>query len=277
MLTLKLQRSSGSVYLDGKNIDTIDESTFKDIGLCPQANPLWDDLTVDEHLYIFARIKGLNSEERTDQIHFFKTQLSLNKYSNKKAGNLSGGNKRKLCVAISLLGGTKIAFYDEPSSGMDPLSRKRLRDVIIQVSKQRQSAIILTTHSMAEAESMCDRIGILVRGRLRCIGTMQHLREKYGKGYHIQIKREATTTNEIVDEAVMREFKDAKIIQSEAQSSTRLYSIPTTQFVFSNAFAYLIKLKNDKLIEDFSVQQSTLEQIFIYLSQEQRFDNIPFA
>ena len=103
------------------------------------------------------------------------TDLDLLKYTDYRAGSLSGGNKRKLSVAIALIGDPTVVFLDEPSSGMDPETRKKLWKVLGNI-KKRDSAVILTTHSMEEAEALCDRMAIMVNGRFKCIGTPNHLR-----------------------------------------------------------------------------------------------------
>merc|ERR1711990_987706 len=110
----------------------------------------------------------------------------LTRYADRQAGTYSGGNKRKLSVALSLVGEPEIVFLDEPSTGMDPEARRFMWNVIASTMSGR--SVILTTHSMEEAEALSNRIGIMVGGRLRCIGTNQHLKEKFGKGYSLEIR-----------------------------------------------------------------------------------------
>ena len=101
----------------------------------------------------------------------------------------SGGNKRKLSVALALLGNPPIVFLDEPSTGMDPKARRFMWDVINRISTLRKkSSIILTTHSMEEAEALATRISIMVNGTFKCLGSVQHIKSKFGKGYEIEIK-----------------------------------------------------------------------------------------
>ena len=99
--------------------------------------------------------------------------MGLTKYRDKEAGSLSGGNKRKLQVAIALMGNPPVIFLDEPSSGMDPEARRFMWTIIENISKKRKaSSVILTTHSMEEAEGLCKRLSIQVEGELKCIGTV---------------------------------------------------------------------------------------------------------
>jgi len=97
--------------------------------------------------------------------------LSLSPYIKVKAGNLSGGNKRKLCVSMSMLANPKIMFFDEPSSGVVPISRRFLWKSLSLSSRTKDAAMVLTTHTMSEAESLCSRIGILIKGRFVTVAT----------------------------------------------------------------------------------------------------------
>lgn len=93
---------------------------------------------------------------------------------------MSGGNKRKLCVSLALIGSPLIQFFDEPSSGVDPIARRYLWNCLQKSSQLMNSGIVLTTHSMNEAESLCNRIGILINGKFHCIGTPQDLKNRFG-------------------------------------------------------------------------------------------------
>ena len=116
--------------------------------------------------------------------------MNLEEHRKKLAGALSGGNKRKLSVAMSIIGNPPIILLDEPSAGMDPEARRFMWSVVARISQQRkQSAVILTTHSMEEAEALSTKMGIMVKGGIfRCFGSSQHIKNKYGTGYEIEVK-----------------------------------------------------------------------------------------
>jgi ATP-binding cassette subfamily A (ABC1) protein 3 len=115
--------------------------------------------------------------------------MDLTQYEHIPAGTYSGGNKRKLSVAIALIGNPQIVMLDEPSSGMDPGARRFMWDIISSITTQRQeTSIILTTHSMDEAEALSTKLGIMVDGTFRCYGSIQHIKNKFGKGYELEIK-----------------------------------------------------------------------------------------
>ena len=125
-------------------------------------------------------------------------ELDLERFKNVESGLLSGGNKRKLSVAIAMIGNPPSVFLDEPSTGMDPEARRFMWNVISRVSTVRkQSSIILTTHSMEEAEALSSKLAIQVDGILKCVGTVQQIKSRFGKGYQLEFKINLITENEI--------------------------------------------------------------------------------
>ena len=113
----------------------------------------------------------------------------MKEYENSLSGTLSGGNKRKLSVGIAIIGNPPIIFLDEPSTGMDPKTKRFMWKIIEKISSERkQSTIILTTHSMDEAEALSTRLAIMIEGQFECLGTPQHIKSKYGRGYEIEVK-----------------------------------------------------------------------------------------
>ncbi|KAF1782638.1 P-loop containing nucleoside triphosphate hydrolase [Phytophthora cactorum] len=198
MLTGDVPPSCGTATLGGFNILTEQIEVRRQIGYCPQFDALFDLLTVREHLELFGAIKGVpqSSLDRVvlEKIH----QLNLSDFEHKLAGSLSGGNKRKLSVAIAMIGSPAIIFLDEPSTGMDPVSRRFMWDVIADISTRgKASTIVLTTHSMEECEALCSRVGIMVGGRLRCYGSVQHLKSRFGDGLMFDVKLDTPTTEEL--------------------------------------------------------------------------------
>jgi len=131
-------------------------------------------LTVKENLIYFARIKGIDPELRKRLVTNSIKILNLNDHKDKEAGTLSGGNKRKLQVAIALLGNPPIILLDEPSAGMDPEARRFMWNVVNGLTNERkQCSVVLTTHSMEEAEALSTKVGIMVKGGVfKCFGPV---------------------------------------------------------------------------------------------------------
>ncbi|KUF95975.1 ABC transporter A family member 1 [Phytophthora nicotianae] len=206
MLTGDVIPTQGSATLGGFDILTQQADVRRQIGYCPQFDALFDLLSVREHLELFGAIKGVPISQLDAVVQDKILQLNLSDFEHKLAGSLSGGNKRKLSVAIAMIGNPAIIFLDEPSTGMDPVSRRFMWDVIADISTRgKESTIVLTTHSMEECEALCSTVGIMVGGRLRCLGSVQHLKSRFGDGLMIDVKLETPSTSEL-DSLVDRVF-----------------------------------------------------------------------
>lgn len=181
--------SDGTAFIFGKDICSYPKAARKYIGYCPQFDALLEYLTVQEHLELYARIKGVPDYTIDNVVMEKLVEFDLLKNANKPSFSLSGGNKRKLSVAIAMIGDPPIVILDEPSTGMDPIAKRFMWDVISRISTRRgKTAVILTTHSMNEAQALCTRIGIMVGGRLRCIGSPQHLKTRFGNHLELEVK-----------------------------------------------------------------------------------------
>lgn len=140
-------------------------------------------MTIEEHLLFYARLKGIPPEREWAQVNTAIEEVLLQNFRKFKIKQLSGGMKRRVSVAISLVSDPKIIYLDEPTTGLDPENRRQLWDILSACKGKR--AIILTTHSMEEADVLCNRIGIVSDGILRCIGPQVRLKSIYGGGYHL--------------------------------------------------------------------------------------------
>lgn len=134
-----------------------------------------------EHLEFYAKVKGVLANLRTAIIEKQLDEMDLREYQNVRADKLSGGNKRKLSVAMAMIGNPPIVFLDEPSTGVDPKAKRFMWTIVSKISTMRKkSSVIITTHSMEEAEALCTKMGIMVQGKFRCFGSSQHIKAKYG-------------------------------------------------------------------------------------------------
>mmetsp|Transcript_117060 Transcript_117060/g.162752 ORF Transcript_117060/g.162752 Transcript_117060/m.162752 type:complete len:186 (+) Transcript_117060:4602-5159(+) len=147
-------------------------------------------MTVQDHLIYYAQLKGIKSSLRARMIEKTIIDLNLDAHRDKQAGALSGGNRRKLSVAIAIIGNPSVVLLDEPSAGMDPEARRFMWTVVAKISQHRKKCgVILTTHSMEEAEALSTKMGIMVRGGVfKCYGSALHIKNKYGTGYEIEVK-----------------------------------------------------------------------------------------
>ena len=152
------------------------------LGYCPQFDALDPLLSCREHLMLYARLRGLTGARAVQAAQHGLARLGLAAYSDRCAGTLSGGNRRKLSTAIALTGGPAVVFLDEPTSGMDPGARRFLWNAVLSVVRAGQ-AVVLTSHSMEECEALCSRLGIMVNGQFQCLGSPQHLKNRYRTRY----------------------------------------------------------------------------------------------
>lgn len=191
VLTGAVAPTEGTAFIAGKNIHSSMQEIRQDMGICLQHDCIFSSLTVREHIQLFCRIKGLYSkmsykeaEEKVDQS---LRDVALSDKSHSLANNLSGGMKRKLSVAMAFCGESPVVILDEPTSGMDPFSRRFTWDVIRRYRQGR--TIILTTHFMDEADILGDKIAIMANGKLRCCGSSLYLKQKYGVGYQLSVEK----------------------------------------------------------------------------------------
>jgi ABC-type multidrug transport system ATPase subunit len=264
MLTRHLIPTSGEAFIGQASILSSFAHASKNLGVVTQNNSLWDLLSVEDHLYLFARLRGVPSDLVKAVVEGTIDQLELTPHRKKLAERLSGGMKRKLCVAIALIGDPQVVLLDEPSAGLDPVSRRNLWTVILKTMSHR--SVVLTTHSMEEAEALCARIGIMVKGQIRVLGTKQHLKSKYSSGYELVVKLHvhAETFDQQVSNLtafVTGLFSEAKLISENGGLIT--YRVPKEQMKVGKSFTAFEKSKESLDIEDYSISQPTLEQVFI--------------
>jgi len=185
----------------------------------------------------------------------------------------SGGNKRKLSTAIALVGNPPIVFLDEPSTGMDPVSRRFMWNFISTTMKGR--SVILTTHSMEECEALCHRLGIMVGGKLRCIGTPQHIKHRFGQGYQIDLNLEENQKDIAqVDAFIQSSFPGAKMTESHVHRLK--YQIEARQ-PLGLIFGILENNRSALGFKEYSVGQTSLEQIFIDFAKLQDEEKGPIT
>ena len=171
-LTSEVEPTSGTIHIGSHDIRKDFHKIKKLIGFCPQTNPIFEFMSVEENIEYFGRIKGIPKDWRKELVERAIKQLDLQPHRKKQAGTLSGGNKRKLSVAQAIVGSPPIILLDEPSAGMDPEARRFMWRVVEQIASDKTSAVILTTHSMEEAEALSSKMGIMVKGGIfKCFGT----------------------------------------------------------------------------------------------------------
>ncbi|XP_012548268.1 cholesterol transporter ABCA5 [Bombyx mori] len=187
IITAEERPTCGTVMLGSQDIRDSQASAFRMLGYCPQHDALWKNVTIREHIECYAAIRGVSNQDIPRIVDAYLNGLQIAEHAGKNAEECSGGTRRKLSFALAMVGAPRVVLLDEPSTGMDPRSKRFLWDTIL-ASFQGKKGAILTTHSMEEADALCSRVGIMVKGSLRCIGSTQHLKNLYGAGYTLEMK-----------------------------------------------------------------------------------------
>ncbi|KAJ3585197.1 hypothetical protein NHX12_013918 [Muraenolepis orangiensis] len=267
MLTGDIRASGGEAFLNGYSIRTEMSRVHQNMGYCPQFDGIDHLLTGREHLQFYARLRGVPEEEVAMVAEWGIRKLGLVKYSDKSAGTYSGGNKRKLSTAMALIGCPPVIFLDEPTTGMDPKARRFLWDCILSIIRDGRS-VILTSHSMEECEALCTRMAIMVNGRFKCLGSIQHLKSRFGDGYTVVVRVGGSPPALApVEDFILESFPSS--VLKEKHHNTLQYQLPYSQGALACVFGQLTSHQQRLNIEDYSVSQTTLDQVFVNFAKHQ--------
>lgn len=274
MLTGDLPMSSGNAYLGEANLQHDLQEFQSKIGYCPQFDAQIDKLTGRETLELFALIRGVPNHRIPSVINYMINLADLQAHADKPTEAYSGGSRRKLSIAMALIGNPPVVFLDEPTAGVDPAARRKIWQGLDDVQKLMGAAVILTSHSMEECEALCQRISIMVNGSFRCLGSTQHLKSKFGEGFTVIVKMgqeqaassDAMTT---ICNAMLTKFPDNCVLRDSHQALLHFH-VTDTGLKWSQLFETLESLKQELSFEDYIVSDTTLEQIFLAFARSQR-------
>jgi len=189
-LTGQLKPTSGHIHVLGVDVVKYPHAVKSLISVCPQEIMVFGYLTVFEHLYYTARLKGLDKSDAVEQVEDVISIFDLKDYRNRLVGRLSSGLKRKVMVAQTFLGNSRLIFLDEPTRGLDPAARRSVWSLIQDYNKDGIT-FILTTHYMEEAEKLCSRIMFLNKGRIILEGEPDKIRAEIGSFVKIKFPEAA--------------------------------------------------------------------------------------
>ncbi|KAL4479229.1 hypothetical protein ABPG72_011441 [Tetrahymena utriculariae] len=279
ILTGLLSASSGTANMLGFDINTQMSEIQSIMGVCPQFDILWDELTAEEHLKMYCMLKGIPVGMIPKEINTRLQEVGLFHVKKASVGTYSGGMKRRVSLAISAIGNPKIIFMDEPTTGMDPKTRREIWEMVKNL--KRDKAIVLTTHAMEEAETLSDRIIVVVGGQLKCIGTSLYLKNHYSDGYRLSI----VTEPQYVDYARI-ELK--KLLPScKIQDSSGGSIVACVPVLHLNELGNFFKIMESdgnqievfdqksinfkKYVKDWGLSHSTLEEVFLKITKSKSY------
>ena len=268
MMTGMFPPSSGRIFVDGYDLFTQTSRARQSMSLCPQHNPLYTELTVREHLYLYARIKGFPSDQVNDEVEKTIAEITLKGHEDKLAPTLSGGMKRKLCLGMALVGGSKVVILDEPTSGLDVEVRRSIWDVLRESRKTR--TILLSTHDMEEADALADRIIIMSEGQTTCAGSTMFLKRAFGAGYVLRIAKTSQYMAKDVERLILSYFPESKLktnVGTEISFSLESENNTTDSSQLPSFFKELETNKQKLGIESFGLSITTMEEVFLKVGE----------
>lgn len=242
--------TSGNITIDGTG----------GLGIAPQKNVLWDELTVLEHIQIFNRLKAPGSKASKAEMEELVRAVDLEIKMKALSKTLSGGQKRKLQLGMMLTGGSAVCCVDEVSSGIDPLSRRKVWDILL--AERGKRTIILTTHFLDEADLLADHIAILSKGTLRAQGSSVELKDRLGAGYRVHVFN-------------ARDIKSPP----EVEGVTRKISFDVISYIAgtSAAAAQVIRTLEEAGIHDYKYSGPTIEDVFLQVAEEIKGEDLSRA
>ncbi|CAL5002372.1 unnamed protein product [Urochloa decumbens] len=257
----------GTAYIHGMDLRTDMNEIYANIGVCPQHDLLWETLTGREHLMFYGRMKNLTGAALTQAVEESLKSVNLfhSGFGDKSVSKYSGGMKRRLSVAIALIGNPKVVYMDEPSTGLDSRSRNDLWNIIKRAKKD--CTIILTTHSMEEAEELCDRIGIFINGNFHCIGTPKELKARYG-GTRILTITTSPEHEEAVEQLVS--WLSPRYTRIYSVSGTQKFALPQKEVGLGRVFGAIEVAQHVFPVLGWGVADATLEDVFVRVAKEAR-------
>merc|ERR1719331_584160 len=268
MLTGLFEPTSGTEYVGRNSVRDNISAIYADMGVCPQHDLLWPALTAREHLRFYGRLKGLTGKHLKDTIKSMLEKVNLTGFAKRRSGGFSGGMKRRLSMANALMGDPSIVYMDEPSTGLDPASKHGLWDVISAAKKNGKRSMVLTTHSMEEADVLCDRLCIMADGEVQCIGRTHELKRRFGRGYTLMIKvpeKDGQAGLDKVDAFVKGLFPSASLLNVPIAGCSK-YEVDRKDVVLSRDFGKILNAKTELNMDAWSFTESTLEEVFLKLA-----------
>jgi ABC-2 type transport system ATP-binding protein len=271
MMTTLIPLTSGIARIAGYDVAKDPNAVRRTIGVIPQALTSDLDLTVEENLSIYAKLYDVPAKERKRSIDELLGLVDLTKWRDAQTKTLSGGMRRRLEIARGLVHHPRIFFLDEPTTGLDPVSRVAVWEMLGNIKNQRQLTILITTHYMDEADRLCDRIAIVDHGKLVALDTPMALKASVPGSNVI----EAQFDNAPEDwEQRLHTLDDVTSVQHEGAGMYRVLtgngSRTTTEMV-EMAVAAGVAVKT------LSVQNTTLDDVFVHYTGRQLRDELQKA
>ncbi|MGA9071507.1 MAG: ATP-binding cassette domain-containing protein [Terracidiphilus sp.] len=266
MMTTLIPLTGGSAIIAGHNVAKEPNAVRRMIGVIPQALTSDPDLTVEENLSIYAKLYSVPKAERIHNITEVLKAVDLLKWRGAQVKTLSGGMRRRVEIARGLVHNPRIFFLDEPTTGLDPVSRIAVWEMLSNLRASRNLTILITTHYMDEADKLCDRLAIVDHGTLVALGTPLELKHNVPGANVVEVHFDRETPEW---QARLEAMEDVTSVQAE---SAGYYRVLTSSG--SRTTMQLVELAASlgETITSLSVQNTTLDDVFVHYTGRQLRD-----
>jgi ABC-type multidrug transport system ATPase subunit len=271
MITSMLPTSDGTIEIMGRDIAEFNDPTL--LSICPQFNThLCDEMTPYEHFVLYSLLFQLSPEETEAETNRLISILDLEPIRDKPLRELSGGDVRKLAIALSFLGPAKIVLLDEPTASLDAVARRHVHEIIVNFKNEK--TFMLCTHLLSEAESLCDMISIMIKGCVYTVGSPGYLSDKFGTEYKVDVMLvdETAESGEKCDAFFRESLPSAKL--SITRPKARIYNVPAADFTLPQLFTVMEKGKQGNCgFCYYTCSSSSLERVFMEIVRMSETDD----
>lgn len=283
LLVAERSPDEGRIWMNGRYLSKDVDKYRQKLGYDPQDCPEFS-LSPIEALHLMARLRRINELNIPMLVSSVLELLEMTEHASKNSSTLSGGTKRKLSLGMSLIGNPMLLALDEPTAGIDPIARRSIWHLLRSLRLQNGASIIISSHAMEECEAICDRISIMARGRLRCIGSFLHLRSKFAQGCSVRIQFSTSGSSEIDGGNVEIINKATSELSHKLESivgagkmkladkniNSATFNLLDNSVKRSSLFKILREFRQKYPTMSYMINDSSLEDIFIELAREQQ-------
>jgi ABC-2 type transport system ATP-binding protein len=266
MMTTLLPITGGKALINGYDVSKDPDSARRCMGVIPQALTSDIDLTVEENLNIYAKLYAVPAEQRKRNVDELLETVDLTKWRGAQTKTLSGGMRRRLEIARGLVHSPKIFFLDEPTTGLDPVSRVAVWEMLIKIKETHDLTVLITTHYMDEADRLCDRIAIVDHGKLVVLDAPIALKASVPGSNVIEAQFVNAPANW---EDELRKLEDVTSVQSQAAN---MYRILTSNGSKTTTELVEMAVHQNVQVKALSVQNTTLDDVFVHFTGRQLRD-----
>ena len=268
MMTTLIPITAGTARIVGHDVQKDPDAVRRCIGVIPQALTSDLDLTVEENLNIYAKLYDVPDKKRKQSIDELLELVDLTKWRDAQTKTLSGGMRRRLEIARGLVHSPRIFFLDEPTTGLDPVSRVAVWEMLTNIKKNRQLTILITTHYMDEADRLCDRIAIVDHGKLVALDSPAALKASVPGSNVIEVQFENVPADW---EEGLHRLSGVTSVQHEGGG---MYRILTSEGSRTTTELVEASVHGGVPIKSLSVQNTTLDDVFVHYTGRQLRDEL---